>query len=146
MRKAVLTVVLAMWAAPAAAQEAPFCAVTAMGAQCHFYSASACWQALQGLDGQCVANTAAAQQPVLPPSQVIVLPPATVQQGDVLGGFLAGQQAGADARARDAQIRYLEPPPKAVSEPVIYVCITNPAKWETIETTVPTPGCIVKPR
>lgn len=141
--------VLAIWAAPVAAQEAPFCAVTAMSAQCHFYSTSACWQAIQGLDGQCVANPAAIQRAAIPPTQVMAPPPIQVQAPNILGSFLAGQHAGADARLREAEIRYLEAQIEAqrqAREPVTYICIINPATWESVESTVPGPGCIAKPR
>lgn len=95
----ILAIAFAGWI-PAAFAEAPFCAVTPMGSQCHYYTLSACRQAVVGLDGSCVVNPGAVSpapsQSQAPPTRTYPAP--TVQAPNVFGSFLQGVQAGQQAR------------------------------------------------
>lgn len=169
MKKVVASVLL-LASMSAWAQQAPFCAVTASGSQCSYYSLSACQQAVQGMDGACAANVA--QQPQ---SQIVPVarPPQfydsarAIQQPDVVGSFQRGQEQAMrlrqaqeehDARVRllDAQAAALTPPP--VQQPiasapvapnvirsnnysVVYQC--HDASGQTIYATTPAIGCVV---
>jgi len=79
---------VALLTAEAVAQTAPFCAVTAAGAQCFYYSRQACLRAA-GSDGACVANTAqsggsgADRQPL--PQQITPNPWSAFSQGVEIG-------------------------------------------------------------
>jgi len=94
--------------------QSPFCAVTAMGSQCHYYSLSACQQAVTGMDGACVANV---QQPVFapaPPTQPSQIQPVQIQHYDIAGaaqrGYAEGQRMRIERERHDAEMRALNQP------------------------------------
>jgi hypothetical protein len=133
---------------PLAAQaQAPFCAVTSMGAQCHYWSVEACYQALQGVGGQCVANPAALPSSPPAPSQIAPTqpPPYNRPQRSFLESFNQGWQLGeqmrqAREREKHEEHRYTAPPP--VSPGVVYVCQSE-SDGAYYRTTQPHPGCVV---
>lgn len=120
---------------PLAAQaQAPFCAVTSMGAQCHYWSVDACYQALRGVGGQCVANPAALPQSTPGPAAPSPLPtPPQISGPNVFESFQRGAALGRAMR---------QPQPYSPPSEVVYACQSaSDGTW--YRTTQPEVGCVV---
>lgn len=148
------------------AQQAPFCAVTGLGSQCHYYSLSACQQAVRGMDGACVANLQQPQQqvqvqPIQSPRKPYDINSA-IQYPDIIQSSIRAGEAGARQRQAEqehqAKMRLLEAqlqaqqqqqyaPPTGVAinanngYRVVYRCVGQDGM--TLFSTVPAVGCIV---
>jgi hypothetical protein len=105
MKKVVASVLL-FAGMSAWAQQAPFCAVTASGSRCNFYTLSACQQAVQGMDGACAANVAQQPQFQTQPAQPAQFYDSAraIQQPDFVGSFQRGVQQGQQQRLNQQAI------------------------------------------